>query len=299
VKRALLALVFVATVVGTAALVSRIPGGLGPLVAMARGIPAPIWAAVLLASAAFYLLDYLRFYTLLRILGHRIGAALGLELTCVSYFVSSLTPTADLHLPAMIFILARHGVPAGDGAAASITKSVYQVTWIVIVALVSLAFSGLRLPAAAAASLWGAAVPLIAIVVAFALVILFPASSPPASTRVPRRSPASGARPIACTSRRTPLRSRSSRSTSPSVAARAGRRLAALARARGACVQRRADGRLPRACAGIDRHHRAGDRVPPRPGARAGRAGGERAAALLLLVRRGAARRGDARRRGG
>lgn len=173
-KRVVLGLLFVATVVGAALLVARIPGGLAPLVAMARGIPAVVWLAACALAAVFYFLDYLRFYTLLAILGRRIGVGLGLELTCVSYFVSSLTPTADLHLPAMVFVLARHGVPAGDGAAASITKSVYQVTWIVIIALTSLAASGLHLPAAAAASLWSAAVPLIAIVVAFGLIILFP-----------------------------------------------------------------------------------------------------------------------------
>jgi uncharacterized membrane protein YbhN (UPF0104 family) len=123
---------------------------------------------------AFYLLDYLRFYTLLRILGVRIGLGVGLELTCVSYFVSSLTPGADLHLPAMVFILSRHGVPAGDAAAASLTKSVYQVLWIVAIALTSLAVSGLHLPPAVTVSLWGAAVPLTAVVVVFALVALFP-----------------------------------------------------------------------------------------------------------------------------
>jgi uncharacterized protein (TIRG00374 family) len=192
VKRALLALLFVATIAGAAWLVSKIPGGVGPLVAMARGIPATIWVGCVAAALAFYLLDYLRFYTLLRILGVRIGAFLGLELTCVSYFVSSLTPTADLHLPAMIFVLARHGVPPGDGAAASITKSVYQVTWIAVVALASLALSGLSLPPAVAASLWAAAVPLAAIVVAFGLIILFPEGSRRVTRRLAARPGVAG-----------------------------------------------------------------------------------------------------------
>ena len=105
-KRLLLGAVFVATVVATAWLVARIPGGLGPVLALAGGIAPATWAAVAAAGAGFYLLDYLRFYTLVRLLGVRLGLGTGVELTCVSYFVSSLTPTADLHLPAMVFILA-------------------------------------------------------------------------------------------------------------------------------------------------------------------------------------------------
>ncbi len=173
-KRLVLGALLVATVAGAIWLVARIPGGLGPLLALVASIPAGHVAAILVVTALFYLLDWVRFASLLHLLGYRLRAALGLELVSVSYFVSTLTPTADLHLPAMVYVLSRHGVDPGKAAAASITKSIYQVTWICVVALVSLSLSDLELPAAAAGSLAGAAIPLALIVAGFVLVIVFP-----------------------------------------------------------------------------------------------------------------------------
>jgi uncharacterized membrane protein YbhN (UPF0104 family) len=174
-KRVVLGLLFVATVAGTVALVLRIPGGLAPLVRLALGIPVGHLAAVLGLTVVFYLLDWVRFSSLLAILGYRLRAALGLELVSVSYFVSSLTPTADLHLPAMIYVLARHGVDPGQAGAASITKSIYQVTWICLIALIALAVAGdVHLPVAAVASLVAAAIPLGVLVTVFLAVIVFP-----------------------------------------------------------------------------------------------------------------------------
>jgi uncharacterized membrane protein YbhN (UPF0104 family) len=168
--------VFVATVVATGVLVWRIPGGIGPILALAGRLAPSDWALVGIGAAVFYLLDYLRFYAVLRLLGMRLGLATGVELTCVSYFVSSLTPTADLHLPAMVFILSRRGLSPSRAAAASITKSIYQVTWICVIALGALAVAGdVHLPVAAKASLLGAAVPLAALVGLFAILIAFPA----------------------------------------------------------------------------------------------------------------------------
>jgi uncharacterized membrane protein YbhN (UPF0104 family) len=174
-KRALLGVLFVATVAGAAYLVSRIPGGVGPLLALARGIPAGHIAALAGLTVVFYCLDWVRFASLLALLDYRLRLWLGLELVCVSYFVSTLTPTADLHLPAMIYVLSRHGLEPGKAAAASVTKSIYQVTWICVVALASLAVAGIDLPPAAAASLVAAAVPLAIIVLVFLVIILFPA----------------------------------------------------------------------------------------------------------------------------
>jgi uncharacterized protein (TIRG00374 family) len=189
VKRAILAVLFLATVIGAAVLVARIPGGVGPLVAMAGRIPAGHVAAIVGVTAIFYLLDWVRFASLLHLLGFRMSPALGLELVSVSYFVSTLTPTADLHLPAMIWLLARRGVDPGLAGAASITKSIYQVTWICVVALVSLAVTeGVRIPPAAAASLVVACVPLAVAVAFFVLCIAFPVTAARLTTPRPDRT---------------------------------------------------------------------------------------------------------------
>jgi uncharacterized membrane protein YbhN (UPF0104 family) len=173
----LLAVLFLATLAATAWLIGKLPGGVGPILALAARIAPRDWLLLGVATALFYFLDYVRFASLLSLLGLRIGPLAGLELTSVSYFVSTLTPTADLHLPAMVFLLVRRGLPAARAAAASLTKSIYQVTWICVIALTALGVSGEggpRLPAAAQATLWAAAVPLIIILVIFAVLIAIP-----------------------------------------------------------------------------------------------------------------------------
>ena len=141
------ALVFVATVVGGVWLFQHYTGGAGRLVALARAIPPGRWALLAAATLTFYALDYVRFYTLLTLLGHRISPLTGLRLTCVSYFVSSLTPVAELHLPAMIFILTQRGVRTADATAATAAKSLYMVLWICAVSGAALALDdGTALP---------------------------------------------------------------------------------------------------------------------------------------------------------
>ncbi len=97
------------------------------------------WAALVPATIAFYSLDWLRCATLLAILGHRLPYRLGLELAAVSYFVTCLTPTSELHLPAMVLWLVHRGYPVGAATAASLAKSIYMLLWACVTGLVGLA----------------------------------------------------------------------------------------------------------------------------------------------------------------
>ncbi len=75
------------------------------------------WVIVVLLTAAFYALDWLRYWCLFRLLGHPFPLSLGIKLVGISYFVSSLTPSSELHLPVMVIILVVHGYPLADATA--------------------------------------------------------------------------------------------------------------------------------------------------------------------------------------
>lgn len=138
-RNVLWALLLLATVIAGGWLLDHYTGGFGTLWQHARTISPARWTIVGAATALFYLLDWVRYATLLSLLGHRLHPLAGLRLTCVSYFVSSLTPVAELHPPAMVFILTREGIPAADATAATVAKSLYMVLWICAVAGIALA----------------------------------------------------------------------------------------------------------------------------------------------------------------
>jgi uncharacterized membrane protein YbhN (UPF0104 family) len=184
------ALFLVAIFVGAGWLVFRNSGGYGRFFALAAGLSGPQWAVLAVSTALFYFLDYVRFYALVSLFGIRLSLAAGLRLTCVSYFVSSLTPTCDLHLPAMIFLLVREGVPAPKAAAVSIAKSIYMVLWICAFAFATLRFrTDLRLPEAISSHLLLYSLPLLLLVLAFLFLLAFPGAVEKWSASAPAATP--------------------------------------------------------------------------------------------------------------
>jgi uncharacterized membrane protein YbhN (UPF0104 family) len=140
------------------------------------GLVGPMqWAVLAAATAAFYLLDYARLYTLFRLLGVRIPLGTGLQLTCVSYFVSSLTPTAELNIPAMIFMLRQKAIPASGTAAVAIVKTMYTVAWVCAFGLGTLLLrDDVRLPPSVGDHLFLLVAPAGLLILAFFGIILFP-----------------------------------------------------------------------------------------------------------------------------
>lgn len=161
-----------AAAAGAAWVWGRYSGGAARFLALAARV-GPAWAAILPAVVLFYALDYARFRTLLGLFGLPLSPLAGLRLTCVSYFVSSLTPVAELHLPAMVYFMARDGVPTSVGAAVTIAKSVYMTLWICLLAAVTLR-SDLSLPPVVAAHLPAYCAPLLAFAAILAVVAAFP-----------------------------------------------------------------------------------------------------------------------------
>lgn len=184
------ALFLAAIFLGAGYLIFQYSGGYARFFALAAGLSGPQWAVLATSTAFFYLLDYIRFYALVSLFGVRLSPAAGVRLTCVSYFVSSLTPTCDLHLPAMIYLLVREGVPAPMAAAVSITKSIYMVMWICLFAFATLHFrTDLRLPEAISNHLPLYSLPLLLLVLAFLFLMAFPGSVARWGATVPSATP--------------------------------------------------------------------------------------------------------------
>ena len=138
-------------------------------------IPAPLWLALAGLTLLFYLLDWIRFRSVLAVLGHRLRWHQGLQLTCVSYFVTSLTPMAELHTPAMVLMLQRLNVPTPQALAASLTKSIYMTLWICAVSYTCLLLDhSIELAPALRLALPVLSLPLLAIAVPLALIAFFP-----------------------------------------------------------------------------------------------------------------------------
>src|SRR6185503_6233800 len=93
---------------------------------------------LILVTACFYLLDYVRLYTLFALLGVRVAPGTGIRLTCVSYFVSSLTPTAELNIPAMMLLLHQRGIPVSRTAAVAVVKTLYMTVWVCLFGFVAM-----------------------------------------------------------------------------------------------------------------------------------------------------------------
>src|SRR5204862_8335809 len=100
-KRAIQAALLAATLLGAAWLLRRLPGGLTGLFSLAADVRALSWVALVMMAWLLAGLDGLRTAAPLRLLGHRVSIGQGVRLTWISTFVSSLTPVAELHVPAM------------------------------------------------------------------------------------------------------------------------------------------------------------------------------------------------------
>lgn len=169
------AVLLAATVAGALWAIGHFAGGYRNFVQLAAQLEPAHWAVLAAATAAFYLLDYARLYTLFRLLGVRIPLRTGLQLTCVSYFVSSLTPTAELNIPAMIFMLRRKAIPASSTTAVAIVKTMYMTAWVCAFGLGTLLLrDDVDLPPAIADNLFLLTAPAALLILAFFYVIFCP-----------------------------------------------------------------------------------------------------------------------------
>ena len=170
-KRILLAVFFLATVY----FAGRLFAGTQGVLALIATIPATLWFGLAALTALFYVLDWVRFRSILSVLGYRLRLRDGVQLTCVSYFVTSLTPSAELHAPAMVFMLRRQGIPAPHALAATLTKSIYMTLWICLAAWTTLSFGAtVSLPDQLRSTLPLLTLPLLGIALLLALLAFFP-----------------------------------------------------------------------------------------------------------------------------
>ncbi len=132
----------VASLIATGWLFVRYTGGIDRAAELAGQVSPARWVLVVVLTIAFYGLDWLRYWTLFRLLGLPFPFALGAKLVTISYFVSSLTPSSELHLPVMVIVLVIHGYPVAEATAATITKSIYMVFWVIATGLVGLHLAG-------------------------------------------------------------------------------------------------------------------------------------------------------------
>ncbi len=146
----------------------------GSVLALIGAIPSTLWLGLGALTVLFYVLDWIRFRSILNVLGHRLPLPDGVQLTCVSYFVTSLTPSAELHAPAMVFMLRRQGVPVPQALAATLTKSIYMTLWICLVSWTTLSFAGVRLPEQLSLALPLMTIPLLGIALLLGLLAFFP-----------------------------------------------------------------------------------------------------------------------------
>ncbi|MBI4347503.1 MAG: flippase-like domain-containing protein [Elusimicrobia bacterium] len=138
---------FVLALIGAAWIWRTYSGGYRRFFEIAAGIPRGLWPTVLLATAVYHALDWIRFYVLLRVFGKRLSLLSGLKLTLIADFVCALTPVTELHLPAMVYFLGREGVPHATGAAVTLTKSMTMTAWVCLLAGLALQLGGgARLP---------------------------------------------------------------------------------------------------------------------------------------------------------
>ena len=168
-------LLLIATLAAAVWAVGHFSGGWRNFIGLAGRLQPVHWAVLAGATGAFYLLDYARLYTLFRLLGVRIPLHTGLQLTCVSYFVSSLTPTAELNIPAMVFMLRHKAIPASRTTAVAIVKTMYMTAWVCAFGLGTLLLGGnVHLPPAIAERLFLFLAPALLLLAAFFCIILFP-----------------------------------------------------------------------------------------------------------------------------
>ena len=133
------------------------------------------WSALIVATACFYLLDYVRLYALFALLGVRVALGTGIRLTCVSYFVSSLTPTAELNIPAMMLLLHQRGIPMSQTAAVAVVKTLYVTVWVCLFGFVAVLTRQVELPAAIAHHVVLLTAPALSLIGAFFWIVFHPA----------------------------------------------------------------------------------------------------------------------------
>lgn len=154
---------------------ARYTGGADAFLGYVARLPLLHIVVLTLLTIFYYFLDYVRFYSLPRLFGHRLSWQSGVRLTTVSYFVTSLTPNAELHAPAMIFLLTLEGVPLGIATAATIAKSLIMTLWVLVVAFVTAGISGgIVLPHDLGRYLPYYLAPLAAFAIFLALIIFYP-----------------------------------------------------------------------------------------------------------------------------
>ncbi len=132
----------VASVAGAGWLFAHYTGGFDRAAELAGEVSPARWVLVIALTLAFYSLDWLRYWTLFRLLGQPFPFSLGAKLVTISYFVSSLTPSSELHLPVMVILLVNNGYPVAEATAATITKSIYMVMWVILCGLIGLQVAG-------------------------------------------------------------------------------------------------------------------------------------------------------------
>ncbi|MBI5200735.1 MAG: flippase-like domain-containing protein [Elusimicrobia bacterium] len=169
------ALILAASLAGAFWIWSRYSGGWSRLLEHAGRVPGGLWPAVLGLTLAFYLLDWLRLYCLLRLFDFRLAPLAGLRLSLVSDFVCGLTPVTELNLPTMVYFLGREGVPGPTAAAVVLTKSMTMTLWVCAAALVALGSDGARLPPDVAAFLPVSLACVAALTAAVGALALYPA----------------------------------------------------------------------------------------------------------------------------
>jgi uncharacterized protein (TIRG00374 family) len=143
--------------------------------ALAKHISLTYWVLLIFLTCLFYLMDYARYYTLFTVCGEKLPLSLGLQLTCVSYFVSTITPGAELYVPAVVFLVSRRGLSGAHGAAVAMIKPFYLTAWVCLIAFITLRFNGeVHLPAYIANKLGLGMLPFALLTITFGYLIFFP-----------------------------------------------------------------------------------------------------------------------------
>jgi uncharacterized membrane protein YbhN (UPF0104 family) len=167
--------ILLATIVGAIVAIGYLSGGYARFLALAGTIGLKQWLVLGCSTVLFYLLDFCRLYTLFALQGVRLGPAIGLRLTCVSYFVSSLTPTAELNIPALVFMLRGQGIAVSQAVAVFLVKALYITFWLCVFGFAGLFLrADVHLPPALAEHFVALVAPAVLVLSAFFYVVFFP-----------------------------------------------------------------------------------------------------------------------------
>jgi uncharacterized membrane protein YbhN (UPF0104 family) len=137
-------------------------------------IPFLYWVAIALAAATYYLLDFCRLYTLLKLLGTRLSVLDGLRALSIAEVASFLVPTGVLYVPTAIFVLKREGVNTGDATAAVVTRTVYSIVWVSFCGFIALFFARERaVPGVLSSHFIIYLLPVVGIILLFITLVVF------------------------------------------------------------------------------------------------------------------------------